>query len=62
MIEEFPLNEDDVFIDLGSGVGQVVLHVAAALNCSRCIGIEKAELPSNYARVCVKLVKNVHFL
>lgn len=62
MIEEFPLKEDDIFIDLGSGVGQVVLHVAAALNCSRCIGIEKAELPSNYAIVSVKLANRVYFL
>ena len=52
MIEEFAFNEDDVFIDLGSGVGQVVLHVAAASKCNRCIGIEKADLPAQCAGVC----------
>ena len=51
MIDQFKFTEDDVFIDLGSGVGQVVLHVAAASKC-RCIGIEKADLPSKYALVC----------
>ena len=55
IIEEFPLNEEDVFIDLGSGIGQVVLQVAAASKCAKCIGIEKAELPSSIARVGVRL-------
>lgn len=50
MIDTFKFSEDDVFIDLGSGVGQVVLHVAAATKC-RCIGIEKADLPAKYAEV-----------
>ncbi len=54
MIDEFPLSEDDVFVDLGSGIGQVVLQVAAASKCARCIGIEKAELPSNIALVSVE--------
>lgn len=51
MIDEIGLDKDDVFIDLGSGIGQVVLHVAAAVNCVRCIGIEKADLPATYAEV-----------
>ncbi|CAG2167730.1 unnamed protein product [Oppiella nova] len=50
MIDEIALTSDDVFVDLGSGVGQVVLQVAAATNCRKCIGIEKAEVPSIYAR------------
>lgn len=49
MIDDIGINENDVFIDLGSGIGQVVLHVAAAAKCSRCIGIEKADLPASYA-------------
>nr|XP_027200889.1 probable serine/threonine-protein kinase DDB_G0282963 [Dermatophagoides pteronyssinus] len=49
MIDEIGLGKDDIFIDLGSGIGQVVLHVAAAVNCVRCIGIEKADLPASYA-------------
>lgn len=50
MVNQFNFTENDVFIDLGSGVGQVVLHVAAASKC-RCIGIEKADLPAEYAEV-----------
>lgn len=34
------LAADDVFVDLGSGVGKVVLQVALAIPGVRCIGIE----------------------
>ena len=51
MIEQRPVSESDVFIDLGSGVGQVVLQMAAATACRLCIGIEKAETPCRYAKV-----------
>jgi H3 lysine-79-specific histone-lysine N-methyltransferase len=52
MINEIDLSPDDVFVDLGSGVGQVVLQVATATNCRKCIGIEKADVPAGYAEVC----------
>ncbi|CAD5111869.1 DgyrCDS1135 [Dimorphilus gyrociliatus] len=42
-------SDDCLFIDLGSGVGQVVLQVAASTTVKRCIGIEKAEYPSSCA-------------
>jgi H3 lysine-79-specific histone-lysine N-methyltransferase len=44
------LTEDQTFIDLGSGVGNVVLHVAALSNCKHVYGIEHEETPSTYAR------------
>merc|ERR1739838_1098986 len=44
------MTEDDTFLDLGSGVGQVVLQVAAASPCKICIGVEKASQPSIYAK------------
>ena len=46
-----PLSENDRFIDLGSGVGQVVLQVAALTNCKVSVGIEKAAVPSKFAKV-----------
>ncbi|KAJ3639303.1 hypothetical protein Zmor_002668 [Zophobas morio] len=49
MIDQIDVTPDDVFIDLGSGVGQVVLQMAAATPCKICFGIEKAEVPSRYA-------------
>lgn len=49
MIDQIEITPDDIFIDLGSGVGQVVLQVAAATPCKICLGIEKAEVPSRYA-------------
>lgn len=49
MIDEINITQDDVFIDLGSGVGQVVLQVAALTKAKVCIGIEKADVPSRYA-------------
>lgn len=49
MIKEVPMSPDDLFIDLGSGVGQVVLQVAASGNVKECYGVEKAEIPAKYA-------------
>ena len=51
-----PVGPDNKFIDLGSGVGQVVLQVAALTDCEMTFGIEKASTPANYAKVIV------HFL
>jgi H3 lysine-79-specific histone-lysine N-methyltransferase len=42
------MNENDIFLDLGSGVGQIVLQVAAEVGC-KSYGIEKAEIPIRYA-------------
>lgn len=38
-------------IFLNVGVGQVVLQVAAATPCRICLGIEKADVPAEYAMV-----------
>ena len=46
-----PISEDNKFIDLGSGVGQVVLQVAALTHCQISLGIEKAKAPSKFAKV-----------
>ena len=48
-----PVGPDNKFIDLGSGVGQVVLQVAALTDCEMTFGIEKASTPANYAKVIV---------
>jgi hypothetical protein len=44
------MTENDVFLDLGSGVGQIVLQVAAKVGC-KCYGVEKADIPAKFARV-----------
>ncbi|XP_028176324.1 histone-lysine N-methyltransferase, H3 lysine-79 specific isoform X2 [Ostrinia furnacalis] len=49
MIDQIEITAEDVFVDLGSGVGQVVLQMAAATPCRICFGVEKAEVPSKYA-------------
>ncbi|VDP06124.1 unnamed protein product [Soboliphyme baturini] len=54
MIEKVDLTEDDLFIDLGSGVGQVVLQIAGGSPCYKCIGIEKGEWPNKFAVVLEK--------
>lgn len=51
MIDQIEITKDDVFVDLGSGVGQVVLQMAAATPCKICFGVERAEVPSKYAEV-----------
>lgn len=54
MIDQIEVTQEDIFVDLGSGVGQVVLQMAAATPCKICLGIERAEVPSRYAEVNFK--------
>ncbi|XP_044124925.1 histone-lysine N-methyltransferase, H3 lysine-79 specific isoform X3 [Bufo gargarizans] len=54
MIDEIKMTEDDLFVDLGSGVGQVVLQVAAATGCKHHYGVEKADIPAKYAEAMDK--------
>ncbi|KFD48927.1 hypothetical protein M513_10168 [Trichuris suis] len=51
MIRYLNITSNDSFLDLGSGVGQVVLHVAAATQCRVSVGIECREWPIFFARV-----------
>ena len=46
-----PISSENKFVDLGSGVGQVVLQVAALTDCQVSFGIEKANTPAKYATV-----------
>ena len=40
MVEQLGLGRGDVFYDLGSGIGKVVLQVAMSAPLDRCVGIE----------------------
>ena len=51
-----PISSDNKFVDLGSGVGQVVLQVAALTDCEVSFGIEKANTPAKYATVNFKKI------
>lgn len=51
LIEDVPFRKGSTFLDLGSGVGQVVLQVAASNLCKVCYGIELANTPCYYAKV-----------
>ncbi|KAF1743209.1 hypothetical protein MXB_799, partial [Myxobolus squamalis] len=46
---ELHLKEDIRFVDLGSGVGQLVVQLAGSFRCKSCIGIEIAPIPYNYS-------------
>jgi len=48
LIRKVPIAKDTVFLDLGSGIGQVVLQVAAQAQC-KAIGVELSEVPAQYA-------------
>uniref|UniRef100_A0A0K0E525 Histone-lysine N-methyltransferase, H3 lysine-79 specific n=1 Tax=Strongyloides stercoralis TaxID=6248 RepID=A0A0K0E525_STRER len=50
ILEELKLTDKDVFVDLGSGVGQIVCQVAGSSKVGKAIGIEIADLPAKYAR------------
>jgi tRNA G46 methylase TrmB len=60
MIDQIEITKDDIFVDLGSGVGQVVLQMAAATPCKICFGVERAEVPSKYAEVSHASVMLAH--
>ncbi|VDK43913.1 unnamed protein product [Anisakis simplex] len=49
IIEEIVPKERDVFVDLGSGVGQLVIHMAGGSRVKKAVGIEIATLPCKYA-------------
>ncbi|KAH8265584.1 hypothetical protein KR038_011205 [Drosophila bunnanda] len=49
MLKHVTVGKEDTFIDLGSGVGQVVLQMAGSFPLKTCIGIEKADTPARYA-------------
>ncbi|EDQ85503.1 uncharacterized protein MONBRDRAFT_34214 [Monosiga brevicollis MX1] len=50
---------DDTFVDLGSGVGQVVLQVALEGRARTSFGIEKQDIPAEYAKCgAYELVKD----
>lgn len=54
---QFKPGEQDIFIDLGSGVGHLVLQLAATLKCKKCYGIEIADRPAGYAKKMVERFK-----
>ena len=51
LMDDVPFKTGATFLDLGSGVGQVVLQVAASNICRICYGIEQAATPCYYAKV-----------
>lgn len=57
MVDQINISPDDIFVDLGSGVGQVVLQVAASTRAKICFGIEKAETPARYAEGMDKMFR-----
>ena len=57
MVKAVSFQSDEIFLDLGSGVGQVVLQVAASTNIKHCFGIEKAGTPAKYAQEMDRLFR-----
>ena len=52
-----PITDESNFIDLGSGIGQIVLQVAALTKCKVILGIEYGETASKFAKVSAGLSK-----
>ncbi len=50
LVEYLGMGRDDVFYDLGSGVGKVVLQVAMRASIRRCVGVELARSRHRIAR------------
>lgn len=49
IIDEIKPTAQDVFVDLGSGVGQLVVHMAGGSRVKKAHGIEIAKLPARFA-------------
>jgi hypothetical protein len=49
IMDEIELKDKDIFADLGSGVGQLVVHVAGGSRVKKALGIEIAQLPCRFA-------------
>ncbi|CCD69916.1 Histone-lysine N-methyltransferase, H3 lysine-79 specific [Caenorhabditis elegans] len=50
IIDELNIGPQDVFVDLGSGIGQLVCLTAAYAKCKKSVGIELSQVPSNFAQ------------
>lgn len=57
IIKELNISKHDVFIDLGSGIGNVVFQVAAQTQCE-VYGVELKEQPCKYAALQLKEFKS----
>uniref|UniRef100_A0A914W9R5 Histone-lysine N-methyltransferase, H3 lysine-79 specific n=1 Tax=Plectus sambesii TaxID=2011161 RepID=A0A914W9R5_9BILA len=49
IIDELKPKERDIFVDLGSGVGQLVVQMAGGSKVKKAVGIEIASVPSQFA-------------
>ena len=56
IIRELPILQHHTFLDLGSGIGNVVLQVAAQTNCN-AYGAELMERPAHFAKLQLKEYK-----
>lgn len=48
MCERTRIGKNDKFVDVGSGIGQVIIQIAATIGCS-CVGYEYIEQRHNHA-------------
>jgi len=54
LLNVLQFKESDVFCDLGSGVGKVVLQVAMAVSLKKCIGVELVESRCRSAKTVLR--------
>ena len=57
LVDYLELHADDVFYDLGSGVGKVVLQVAMSAAIARCVGIEMMDRRHRIAQRMLEQVR-----
>lgn len=49
LMEHLEIGPEDVFMDVGAGMGQVVLMVSGTQNVKKCYGIEQMPIPYSYS-------------
>jgi hypothetical protein len=62
LVEHLRMRSDDVFYDLGSGVGKVVLQVAMRAKIRRCVGLELVRSRHRIARRMLEEVRGMGLL
>ena len=53
LIRTVPIKPGDIFLDMGSGVGQVTLQVAAEVDLEHSYGIELRDVPASVPQLVV---------
>lgn len=62
LFEHLSVKKNDVFYDLGSGVGKVVMQAALTTSAARCVGVELSKTRNMQANQALETAQNMGLL